>query len=110
MAGKGNPNWVKGVSANPRGRPKADIDIRNLARQHTKEAFEVLLDVMRNKEDDRVRMQAALALIERGWGKPEQRITHDGSIDLTGARERLDALVARLAIATAEDEVPSVTH
>jgi len=80
--GPGKP-FQKGQSGNPRGRPKADIDIRNLAREHTTEAFTVLLEVMRS-DDDRVRMQAALAVIERAWGKAEQRITHDGSIDLTG--------------------------
>ena len=37
-----------GQSGNPGGRSKAQIDVRNLAREHTKEAIETLVLVMRN--------------------------------------------------------------
>ena len=57
-----------GQSGNPGGRSKAQIDVRNLAREHTKEAIETLLLVMRNGKPSEAAM-AANSLLDRGWGK-----------------------------------------
>jgi len=59
-----------GQSGNPGGRSKAQIDVRNLAREHTKEAIETLLLVMRNGKPSEAAM-AANSLLDRGWGKPQ---------------------------------------
>jgi hypothetical protein len=57
-----------GQSGNPGGRSKAHIDVRNLAREHTKEAIDTLVLVMRNGKPVEAAM-AANALLDRGWGK-----------------------------------------
>ena len=50
-----------GQSGSPGGRSKAQIDIRNLAREHTKEAIDTLVLVMRNGKPG----EAAMAIVAR---------------------------------------------
>jgi len=72
--------FPKGNSANPGGRPKLPEDIkhvRELARQHTLEAVAALVGVLTSQSPG-ARVSAALALLDRGWGKPEQPITGEG--------------------------------
>lgn len=74
---------------------KAPIEIRSLARQHTEMAVRVLGSIMTdNKAPQSARVAAAQALLDRGWGKPDQTthiVKHDVS-DLTDAE-----IIARLA-------------
>lgn len=54
---------------------KAPIDIRSLARKHTKSAINTLHGIMTNADcTDGARVQAAQVLLDRGWGKPTQPI------------------------------------
>ena len=70
-----------GQSGNPAGRPKVDESVRDLARFHTKDAVETLAQICGNrKASDSARVQAATALLDRGWGKPVQT---NQSINLT---------------------------
>lgn len=61
-----------GKSGNPKGRPKKDRRLQALAREHTDEALETLVFMMRNGEQ-RERLSAATALLDRGWGRPPQQ-------------------------------------
>jgi len=64
-----------GQSGNPTGRPKADKTIRDLAREHTKEAIVTLAEIAKNpKASDSARVQACNAILDRGWGKPAQYV------------------------------------
>jgi hypothetical protein len=58
-----------GQSGNPGGRSKAQIDVRNLTREHTQEAIDTLVLVMRNGKPSEAAL-AANSLLDRGWGKP----------------------------------------
>lgn len=71
-----NAGWFKpGVSGNPSGRPKSDICIRNLAREHTEEALSTLVEIATDKlAPQSARVSAACAILDRGWGKPMQSI------------------------------------
>ena len=62
-----------GQSGNPGGRPKAERNVRELAQQHTVEAVEALVDVVRTGKPAE-RVQAATALLDRGWGRPPTAI------------------------------------
>jgi hypothetical protein len=60
-------HWRKGYCPNPGGRPKAALDIQALARSHGPEAIKTLVHCLR---DDRYKLAAAIALLDRGFGKP----------------------------------------
>lgn len=86
---RGRP-FTKGVSGNPGGRPKVVGPLRELARQHTLEALEVLVHIMRKGQSDRARAAAAEAILDRGHGKP---VAVDVRSELASGFERaLEAL------------------
>jgi len=68
--------FKKGVSGNPGGRPKKtpeQFELEAACKMKAAEALDVMTDLMANARQDSVRLQAALAIIERGHGKPLQR-------------------------------------
>ena len=64
--------FQKGQVANPGGRPKG---IEALARKHTPAAIAALVDALRSPKE---RVGAAVALLDRGWGKPTAQIENIG--------------------------------
>ena len=54
---------------------RALTDIRSLARQHTTLAVNTLAGVCRKSESDAARVSAAIALLDRGWGRAPTTIT-----------------------------------
>lgn len=67
--------FAKGVSGNPGGRPKDLEQTRELARKYTRRAVLTLAKLCRGADKDSVRVAAATALLDRGWGKPAQPVT-----------------------------------
>jgi hypothetical protein len=76
----GNPN-IREVSkatqfktsGNPRGRRKDVHNVAALSRTFTEEATLTLAEIMRDKEQPAgARVNAAVALLNRGWGMPMQ--------------------------------------
>jgi hypothetical protein len=70
--------FVKGQSGNPGGKPKISKEAKELARQFTAESINRLAQIMRQKADTKAALTAAIALIERGWGRAPQ------SLEMTG--------------------------
>jgi hypothetical protein len=94
---RGNPNWTKGVSANPGGRPRVIGDLKKLVRSYTDEAISALVDVMNNKaESGSARVSAAQALLDRGYGKPLQQVElgHPGDFSAMN-EEEVDQFINR---------------
>src|SRR5688572_29137686 len=70
--------------------PKAPTDIRSLARSHTDSALNTLKGIMNQKDAPAAaRVSAAMALLDRGWGKPHQESTVN--IQRKPVREKTDA-------------------
>lgn len=62
--------WKPGQSGNPGGRPKAAITARAACRALNEETLEVLVGLMRNSDDDKVRATCAMRIRDEANGKP----------------------------------------
>jgi hypothetical protein len=58
----------------PDGKPKKQLplDLKSLARSYTKRAVRTLAGVSESSDSDAARVAAAVALLDRGWGRPNQ--------------------------------------
>jgi hypothetical protein len=76
----GKGGWKPGQSGNPAGRRREDHRIQELARTYAPEALEVLAKIARDEnKTDGARVSAAVALLERAYGKP-QPVATDGEL------------------------------
>lgn len=74
---RGKP-FQPGKSGNAGGRPRKTEEERTLeqmCRDKTPDALGVLIQIMESGEQERNRMTAAMAIIERGYGKAVQPTT-----------------------------------
>ena len=46
------------------------FNLSELARQHTNDALDTLVDVMKSGQSDAARISAATAILDRGYGRP----------------------------------------
>ena len=86
-----------GQSGNPAGRKKGNLNtatsgIRELARQYTDQAIFALVQALRSRSQ-LVRVKAAEALLDRGYGKPTQHLEIEAGSDLAAALDRAWARV-----------------
>ena len=73
--------FKKGQSGNPGGRPKEVAEVKALARTHTTTAINTLVNIAKSKKaTDAARVHGCIALLDRGWGKPDKMHHHDGDI------------------------------
>lgn len=86
-------------SANPKGRPTESREMKELARDRSKEAIARLVYWMRSG-DPTASIAAAKELLNRGYGRPEQSVTLDAEIAL--ANQRHDPVVVHDANVAAE--------
>ena len=66
--------------------PGAPTDVRSLARSWTDQALQTLAGIAREGKNESARVAAAIALLDRGWGRAPQAHTGengDGDIRVT---------------------------
>jgi hypothetical protein len=69
-----NGRFRPGFSGNPGGKPKELRDIQHAARAHSAEAIAALVKIARDGRSESARVQAATAILDRGFGKPAQTV------------------------------------
>jgi hypothetical protein len=68
-----------GMSGNPGGRPKMPEEFRQLARENSIPALQVVVDILKNpKSANKDRLKAAEIILDRAWGKPIQGVEMSG--------------------------------
>jgi len=69
------------------GKPNKKIpnDIKSLARSFSEVSIQTLGGIARNGKSEASRVAASIALLDRGWGRPQQDQTHEikGEIKVT---------------------------
>jgi len=101
MAKRGGPRPGAGrpVGAVQRARPEQKKTLSDLAREHTADALNVLVLIATQGESEAARVSAANALLDRGYGKPQQSVEMSGpeggpvEIDDRAAAARIAALL-----------------
>jgi uncharacterized protein DUF5681 len=65
--------WAKGQSGNPGGRPRAIVEVQELARRETAASIAALVRIRDSAETPPAAVvAAATALLDRAWGRPVQ--------------------------------------
>lgn len=82
------------------GRPKGFGEFRERCRAYTDEALDVLANALRS-EDEKLAVEAARLLLERGWGKPS---SSPEDLDALAKRPLGDATMAQLLEVLAKTE------
>jgi hypothetical protein len=85
--------------------------VRNLARDHTTLAVETLVEICQHGESEAARIGAAVALLDRAWGKPTVAVElHEpapdiGALVLEAHRKTTIALSMPVAIEMVRDDM-----
>ena len=67
-------HYLPGNSGNPGGASDAKREMQTLARNHSVEAIERAVEIMRTGKSETIRLMAISMILDRAWGKPRQSV------------------------------------
>ena len=67
------------------------FNLSELARQHTNDALETLVEVMKSGQSDSARIAAATSILDRGYGRPTKTTSLEVNAPLMPTKIRLVA-------------------
>lgn len=110
MAAPKHARGRAGLGRPPGAQNRVSRELRLLAREYTDQALAALAEVMLDSDSPAAaRVAAAVALLDRGHGRPTQQREQAGTIDdqvsTAAVRERLAAQIARLATAARDEQI-----
>lgn len=89
LGGASGAGFKPGQSGNPGGLPKGMAEVKEAARKLTPKAMKALEDIATNEEHPAAaRVSAAIALLDRGWGKPTATVDMQGAMTISDAIDR----------------------
>lgn len=101
----GNPKGRKPVGEEPAVRRKILADVKQLAKEASEDAINTLVAIMKDKAaPPAARASAANAILDRGWGKPQQIIEATVNHFERMTDEQLEAFIAGAAFGTGSGE------
>jgi hypothetical protein len=74
-----NGQFQPGTSGNPGGRPRDIADMRESAQTYAGKALDTLAELL-DSDNQRVRVQAATAILDRAYGKPATNASEGPSV------------------------------
>lgn len=96
--------FEKGKSGNPGGRPKEIQEVKSLARDYTAEGIERLAFWMRS-DNAKASVSATAILLERAWGKAEQKIENETTVRYVA---RLPDKAASVSVWQKQNNLPTI--
>jgi hypothetical protein len=101
--------FQKGRSGNPKGRPPVIREVQELAKSYTEEAVMALLDVMTDERSNgSARVQAAVAMLDRGWGRPKQSVDVKVDHNASGLANAIAAAQERMRLQAIEQQQANI--
>ena len=118
--------FAPGQSGNPGGRPAVVREVRDLAIQNAPAALAQLVALSQSSTDDRVKVAASNAILDRALGKPEtprpnsgagdallaalQALSHQTAEQAAVAAAIKQAALARMAARTIDHQPITINH
>jgi len=82
----GKGGFVKGESGNPGGRPRTIASLTIESRRHAFDAIRTLARITKSGRSEAARIAAAVALLDRGFGRPSQSVEMNLTADMVSKR------------------------
>ena len=78
-----NPNWKKGVSGNPHGKPKQMKGLVDACREFVDTyGVEALIKRAKDESDTKLQLAALIYVTNRAYGCPTDKLTVEGKLTL----------------------------
>jgi hypothetical protein len=82
----GKGGFVSGQSGNPGGRPKSIASLTIESRKYAFDAIRTLARITKSGRSETARIAAAVALLDRGFGRPSQSVEMNLTADMVSKR------------------------